>query len=398
MADEHGEERSRLQGTIVDSLTNQTTVTLFSKDRFEFSKILQQQKKEMNTQEKAFSYVERVRTYQGVASICLGLPMNGYMLYAWRYSEITTGDVVFAFTISWNIVMMIWYVSSSFPQLLKEIGHCRQALSLIRAPHEVRDIVNAKPLVIEKGNIVFENVSFHYDSNHALFHEKTVTLRAGEKTGLVGFSGGGKTSFIHLILRFFDPEKGRILIDGQDISKVTQESLRANIATIPQETSLFHRSLMDNIRYGNPKASFEEVVEAAKKAHAHEFIEKLPLGYETLIGERGLKLSGGQRQRIALARAILKNAPILILDEATSALDSMTEKYIQDSLETLMQGRTTIAIAHRLSTLNHMDRILVFHNGKITEDGTHKELLALNGAYAQMWKMQVDGMVGKDGS
>ncbi|MCH2037632.1 MAG: ATP-binding cassette domain-containing protein, partial [Rickettsiales bacterium] len=219
-------------------------------------------------------------------------------------------------------------------------------------------------------------------------NNKNIIIKPGEKVGLVGFSGSGKTTFINLILRFYDIESGTITIDGQDISTISQESLRRNIAMIPQDTSLFHRSIMDNIRYGLLDASDEEVRMAAKHAHADEFIEKLPEGYHSMVGERGIKLSGGQRQRIAIARAILKNAPILILDEATSALDSVNEKFIQDGLHNLTQNRTTIVIAHRLSTLLEMDRILVFDKGSIIEDGPHQDLLKQNGHYAYMWNMQ----------
>jgi ATP-binding cassette subfamily B protein len=221
----------------------------------------------------------------------------------------------------------------------------------------------------------------------------SVTIPAGQKVGLVGYSGNGKTTFANLILRLFDVTSGRILIDGQDIREVTQESLRAQISLIPQDPFLFHRTLLENIRYGRLDASEQDIITAAQKAHAHEFIAKLPQGYESLVGERGVKLSGGQRQRIAIARAILKNAPILILDEATSQLDSITESKIQDSLWQLMQDKTAIVIAHRLSTLLHMDRILVFGQGKIIEDGTHQDLLAKQGVYKTLWDMQVGGFL-----
>ncbi|WP_291398139.1 ATP-binding cassette domain-containing protein [Acinetobacter sp.] len=230
----------------------------------------------------------------------------------------------------------------------------------------------------------------------SLFFKINLSNTAGQKVGLVGYSGGGKSTFVNLILRLYDVTDGAILIDGQDIRDVTQDSLRENIAMIPQDPSLFHRSLMENIRYGRADSTDEEVIEAAKKAHAHEFISALPQGYDSLVGERGVKLSGGQRQRIAIARAILKNAPILILDEATSQLDSVTESLIQESLWELMQNKTTIVIAHRLSTLLHMDRILVFDKGKIVEDGTHSELLAKAGLYKTLWDAQVGGFLGDE--
>lgn len=258
---------------------------------------------------------------------------------------------------------------------------------------EIQDKPDAVSLKCNSGQITFNNVKFHYDGTEPLFQNKSITIKTGQKVGLVGYSGGGKSTFVNLILRLYDVTDGAILIDDQDICNVTQDSLRAKIAMIPQDPSLFHRTLMENIRYGKIDASDDEVIEAAKKAHAHEFISKLPQGYESLVGERGVKLSGGQRQRIAIARAILKNAPILILDEATSQLDSVTESNIQESLWELMQDKTTIVIAHRLSTLLHMDRILVFDQGKIIEDGTHQELLDKNGMYRILWNAQIDGFL-----
>jgi ATP-binding cassette subfamily B protein len=289
--------------------------------------------------------------------------------------------------------MMAWLAGLELPLLFKEIGICRQALTIIQDPHDITDALQAKPLKVTRGEIVFDHVTFHYLNHQNLFEDKTISLQAGQKVGLVGFSGSGKSTFANLILRYYDVQGGRILIDGQDISKVTQNSLREQISMIPQDPSLFHRSLMENIRYGRLDATDEEVIEASKKAHCHDFIQKMPEKYHALVGERGVKLSGGQRQRIAIARAILKNAPILILDEATSALDSVTEREIQEGLEILMEKHTTLVIAHRLSTLSGMDRILVFNEGKIVEDGTHEELIKSGGHYARMWDMQAGGFL-----
>jgi ATP-binding cassette subfamily B protein len=260
-------------------------------------------------------------------------------------------------------------------------------------PLEIVDKPNATILNCTHGKIRFDKIKFHYKGTAPLFQNKSIEIKAGQKVGLVGYSGGGKSTFVNLILRLYDITDGAILIDGQDIRDVTQDSLRTSIALIPQDPSLFHRSLMENIRYGRIDATDEEVILAAKKAHAHEFIEKLSQSYDSLVGERGVKLSGGQRQRIAIARAILKNAPILILDEATSQLDSVTESSIQESLWELMQNKTTLVIAHRLSTLLHMDRIIVFDKGVIVEDGTHAELLTNNGLYRTLWKAQVGGFL-----
>lgn len=291
------------------------------------------------------------------------------------------------------MLILTWWTAEQFVIFFKDLGLSRQALSLITVPHEIVDAPNAKPLIVNEGKIEFHNVTFNYAPHKNIFYEKNIIIEPGENIGLVGFSGSGKTTFVHLMLRFFDIQSGKILIDGQDISKVTQASLREHIAMIPQDTMLFHRTLMENIRYGREDASEKEVIEASKKAACHEFINDLPEKYHSIVGEGGVKLSGGQRQRIAIARAILKKAPILILDEATSALDSATERIIQDSLWELMQGRTTIVIAHRLSTLSRLDRILVFEDGEIIESGTHDELLEKCGHYASLWELQSDGVI-----
>jgi ATP-binding cassette subfamily B protein len=288
---------------------------------------------------------------------------------------------------------MVWFISYQMTVFVRESGTINEALTLINAMHDVVDAPDAQQLQINKGEIRFDQVTFKYQKRNLVFEDISVTLEPGKKVGLVGFSGAGKSTFVNLILRYYDITSGHILIDDQDIAKVTQNSLREHIAMIPQEPSLFHRTLMENIRYGRLDASDEEVIAASKLAHCHEFIEKLPEAYHSLVGERGVKLSGGQRQRIAIARAMLKNAPILILDEATSSLDSVTEKVIQESLTELMKGRTTIVIAHRLSTLADMDRILVFQHGKIIEDGTREELLRAQGYFAKLWDMQMDGFL-----
>lgn len=390
----HAEARTTLAGKIVDAFTNHLNIKLFSRHGFEREYLKKFQADEQRKHTKSLWYIEKMKIALGLASfIGPGVILNWYMLYSWQQGTITTGEVVFIFNTSWNITIMAWLAGLELPTLYKEIGVCKQALTVIQDVHGVVDTPDAKPLSIQNGSISFENVTFNYTPKQQVFHDKNLILNAGDKVGLVGFSGSGKTTFVHLILRYFNIDKGRILIDGHDIAKVTQDSLRTQIAMIPQDVSLFHRSLMENIRYGRPDATDEEVIEAAKKANCHEFIEKLPEKYNTLAGERGIKLSGGQRQRIAIARAILKNAPILILDEATSALDSVTEMQIQEALENLMQKRTCIVIAHRLSTLSGMDRILVFNEGKVVEEGSHNDLLNAEGHYASMWNMQAGGFM-----
>lgn len=306
--------------------------------------------------------------------------------------DLTTGNVAMIFPVTIQLTEITWKISTEFSSFFQRLGEVEEGMEAITKSHDTTDILNAADLERVNGSISFDNVSFSYDQKK-VFNDFGLAIPKGQKLGLVGQSGAGKSSLVSILLRLYDIQSGSITIDGQDISKVTQESLRRNIAVIPQDTSLFHRTLMDNIRYGRLDASDAEVIEAAKKAHAHDFVSKLPDGYQTMVGERGVKLSGGQRQRTAIARAILKDAPILILDEATSALDSESEKAIQDSLKTLMEGKTVIAIAHRLSTIAHLDRIIVMDDGQIVEDGTHDELIKNDRHYAMLWSMQSGGFL-----
>jgi ATP-binding cassette, subfamily B, bacterial len=394
LANLHAESRSVLNGKIVDSLSNHLNVKIFARYAAEIGYIWKYQNDEKSKQINSFLYLEKMKIGLGLLTIFgLNIGISWYILINWQRGIITTGEVVFIFNAAWNIAMMVWMAGMEFPQFIKDIGVCQQALSIISDSHDIIDAPDAKPLKVPHGEIIFDDVTFHYDEKKRLFQNKNIVIRAGEKVGLVGFSGSGKTTFVHLILRYFDVEEGRILIDGQDIYLVTQDSLRAQIAMIPQDPILFHRSLMENIRYGRPDATDKEVLEASKMAYCDDFVQQLPEKYNSLVGERGMKLSGGQRQRIAIARAILKDAPILILDEATSALDSVTEEFIQRSLDELMENRTTIVIAHRLSTLKGMDRIFVFDNGIIIEEGSHESLVEQNGFYAKMWGLQAGGFL-----
>lgn len=388
----HSGAVTKLNGNIVDAFSNMANIRLFARKNYELRHLANFQKVEMQRHYELLHYNAIMKVFLGSASQLFVFVMVGFGIYAWQRDWISIGELALVLS-SLNLIGLAWYMGQHLIKFYEDIGTCNEALSLLRKPHEIFDLPHARPLKITRGEIVFENVSFHYASYRNLFRDKTVTLEAGKKVGLVGFSGSGKTTFVNLILRLFDIESGRILIDGQDIKTVSQDSLRTQIALIPQDTSLFHRTLMENIRYGRLEATDAEVIAAAKRAHCHEFIEGMELGYNTLVGERGVKLSGGQRQRIAIARAMLKDAPILILDEATSSLDSITEQYIQEGLEYLMHQRTTIVIAHRLSTLSGMDRILVFKDGQIAEDGTHLSLLAANGHYAQLWHMQAGGFL-----
>lgn len=402
LSENHAESETAVAGELVDSITNSINMRIFARSDYEMSYI----ERFLNVTRKTFRakelYLIKMHLVQGW-SISI---MLGFMLYLLidlrKIKAVTIGDFALILGLVVEVAFVTWWTMEQIDELNKSIGKCKQSIKALIVPIGVKDKQNAQELVITNGQIVFDNVKFSYniseedeslEDKEQLFQNKSVVIDGGQKVGLVGYSGGGKSTFVNLILRFYDVRDGRILVDNQDIKEVTQDSLRNNIAMIPQDPSLFHRSIMENIRYGKIEATNEEVIEAAKQAEAHDFIVRLPQGYETLVGERGIKLSGGQRQRIAIARAILKNAPILILDEATSQLDSLTEESIQSSMRELMENKTTIVVAHRLSTLLHMDRILVFDKGRIVEDGSHKELLKKKGLYKTLWEAQVGGFI-----
>ena len=393
LASKWSESASTITGNLVDVLSNILSVRLFSAKSQEKKSLGGVFQNAVNAERQLEWAYLWMWIYISVSSLILQ-SFNFYFLLKGREEGwITVGDFAIVLLINISIADFFWELTKDFSEFSKLLGRITQSLRIILDKPEFQDLPGAYELKVTKGIISFEQVLFHYKGIVPLFHNKSVIIGAGQKVGLVGYSGCGKSTFVNLILRLYEVTDGAILIDGQDIRECTQDSLRKNIAMIPQDPSLFHRTLIENIRYGHIEASDELVVEAAKRAHAHDFITKLPQGYNALVGERGVKLSGGQRQRIAIARAILKNAPILILDEATSALDSVVESDIQQSLWELMQGKTTIVIAHRLSTLLHMDRILVFEMGKIVEDGTHTELLAMNGMYKSLWEAQVGGFL-----
>lgn len=394
---QQAEDMTRLHGNIVDSITNISAVRLFARRVWEKGFIRRWQTIEQESARLTAVAMFRARTVMDSMLITMLAIILLTLTLGWQKGWVTPGDIVFVVFSVFNVIRAAWQLGVEMPNFFNEIGIFEQALTIITRKQGLVDVPDAQPLQAVHGEIKFKNVHFNYIRGRDIFRDKNITIPAGQKVGLVGFSGSGKSTFVNLILRLYDLDNGRILIDGQDIAKVTQDSLRSAIAMIPQDSTLFHRSLMENIRYGRVEASDAEVLEASKLAHCHEFIGELKEGYEALVGERGIKLSGGQRQRIAIARAILKNAPILILDEATSSLDSVTEKYIQESLNMLMQQRTTIVVAHRLSTLANMDRILVFKGGTIVEDGTHQSLLATGGRYAMLWNMQAGGFLPEEG-
>jgi ATP-binding cassette subfamily B protein len=392
-AREYAAARSLVSGKIVDSVTNIMNAKLFARRDFERSYLEGYLNIEVKRARDTFWYMERIRWFQFLAAMTLMIGIITYALKIWSAGGMTVGEFAMASSLSLLLIEQARGLSRRFLDFFEYVGNINDGVSVIVRPHEVTDRDDAERLTLSNGKIEFRHVDFSYTEGRPVFSDLNVTIRAGEKVGLVGFSGSGKSTMLNVVLRLFEAQSGSILIDDQDIQRVSQESLRANIAMIPQDPMLFHRSLKENIRYGRLDASDDEVVEAAHRAHAHEFIMETEDGYDSLVGERGVKLSGGQRQRIALARAVLKDARILLLDEATSALDSVTERHIQDSLSYLMEDKTVMVIAHRLSTLAHLDRILVFDKGAIIEDGTHAELLAQEGHYARLWSMQAGGFL-----
>ncbi len=388
----YSEAKSTVSGKIVDSLSNMITVRLFARHSFENHYLLDFTNDIVVKDRRMQWHLILARTVLMLSITSMVGVMIWALLWARSKSLITVGDFVLILSLIARIVDMLWQVTNQFVRFAQEIGTCKQALSIVTQDHDIKDLPMATRLKPTLGAIAFDAITFRYNKP-PIFDDLTVHIPGGTKVGLVGFSGSGKTTFVNLILRFFELESGKIVIDNQDIATVTQTSLHNAISMIPQDTSLFHRSLMENIRYGRLDATDDEVILASKQAHCHDFIQEIPEGYAALVGERGIKLSGGQRQRISIARALLKNAPILILDEATSALDSVTEAQIQESLHHLMKNKTTLVIAHRLSTLSQMDRLLVFDNGKIVQDGTHEELLTTQGHYQTLWKLQAHGFL-----
>ncbi len=378
-------------GFFVDSVTNSFLVKSFANYFYEKRLYFKAVREAAEARQREMGKDVAIRFMSQVTFDLMTIVSYVLIFYFWYQYGLSVADVVLATSLIFGLVGAVRnmsYFASNFAQVY---GIIQDGLDLLATPNEVEDKPNAKILKIKSNRVDYDNITFQYKSGNPLFKNFSLHIMPNEKVGLVGYSGSGKSTLIKLLGRYYDIYKGQILIDNKNIAEVTQESLRKNIAVIPQESTLFNRSIMENIRYGNPKATDKQVIAAAKKAYIHDFIMTLPNGYESKVGERGVMLSGGERQRIAIARAILKNAPILILDEATSALDSESERYIQRSLKNLMKGKTVIAIAHRLSTLNEMDRLVVMDKGKILETGKHRELLAKKGAYYKFYEMQASG-------
>ena len=391
---DYADKRSELFGKFIDSITNHLPVASFTAQKHEHQLIAQMEEKVIDKREKVVTYTHLVSLVSGTMEV--SLVFFGFILmyfHLFQQGHATVGDFLMMILGIYSMLQAVKIISNRTFWLYEQIGIGQDAIRKIIVPRTIIDAPEARPLHVTQAVLQVESINFAYLPHKPVLKDVSFTVQSGEKIGLVGYSGAGKTTLVSLLLRFYDVTSGRILIDGRDITMVTQDSLRQAIAIIPQDTGLFHRSLSDNIRIARPDASDEEVINAARLAGAHDFIMHQVHGYDTLVGERGVKLSGGQRQRIAMARAFLKAAPILVLDEATSALDSLTENSIQDALDKVMAGRTTLVIAHRLSTLRRMDRILVFDHGRIVEQGTHEQLLTLNGRYAQMWAMQAGGFL-----
>jgi ATP-binding cassette, subfamily B, bacterial len=395
----NNEARAAVTGRVVDVLTNIRNVFFFANQTLEDKELKHYTGEERERRRASYRAVVRLRSIQYVMDIGMWIVFVGGALYAWVHRMIGAGDFVMITALTSSLLQTAYNLGQRIPDFYDQLGSARESIDTLIVPATVVDKADAPLLKVTSGAIHFERVAFSYDAptddkvtrSRNVVKNFELTIPAGQRVGLVGPSGAGKTTLMGLLLRMHDVVEGAIRIDGQDIREVTQQSLRRSIALIPQDTTLFHRSLLENIRYGRPEASDAEVEAAARRAHAHDFILELDHGYRTLVGERGIKLSGGQRQRIAIARAILKDAPILLLDEATSALDSHSEQIIQAAMHEAMAGKTVIAIAHRLSTVMDLDRLIVLERGRIVADGSHSELLRAGGLYAELWRRQSGG-------
>lgn len=387
------QSNGQLNGTIIEQLTNVLNIRLFNSLENEQKRIILNLEASKKGEKNLRWFVSKIMMAQGFMTVLMVAGCLLILTSSMGSHSITIGDFGLVLTMVFSITGIILSFSQDIPIFFEYLGQVVQGLELVWYKKPIKNPICSKPIIVEKGRIEFKKVNFNYPNSPILFKDKSITIFEGEKLGVVGYTGSGKSTFLNLILRLFDVYSGKILIDGQDISNVTQESLYESIAVIPQEIILFNRTILENIHYGKPNATLDEVMSASRKAQCHGFITSLPLGYSTVVGERGIKLSGGEKQRIAIARTILKNSPILLLDEATSAMDSLTEILIKKSLYELMIGKTVVAIAHRLSTLLNMDRIIVFDQGEIVEDGSHDELFNRKGLYRKLWDSQVDGFL-----
>ncbi|MBW3695314.1 ABC transporter ATP-binding protein [Vibrio sp. T187] len=401
VSSEQADARSLMTGRIVDSYTNIATVKLFSHSKRETEYAEEGMEGFLDTVHRQMRLVTGFNVWVELANYILVFTIAAISIFLWMENAISVGAIAIAISLALRINGMSKWIMWEIGGLFENMGTVIDGMKTLSKPIDIQDKPQAKPLAVPHGGITFDNVSFNYGENKGVINNLNLNIKPGEKVGLVGRSGAGKSTLVNLLLRFHDVEGGEIRIDDQVISDVTQDSLRSSIGMVTQDTSLLHRSIKDNILYGNPDASDEKLYAATKQAHAHEFIETLTdpfgnIGYDAQVGERGVKLSGGQRQRIAISRVLLKDAPLLVLDEATSALDSEVEAAIQESLIELMEGKTVIAIAHRLSTIAAMDRLIVLDKGNIVEQGSHQELIDQQGIYAQLWAHQTGGFIGDE--
>jgi ATP-binding cassette subfamily B protein len=382
----HGfaDKAARVEGELADVIGNMPLVRTFGATAREHLRFDETVGQEMFARRKSLLYLERLRLLHAAVTIILTIAMLAWAILLWQRGRASTGDVVLVCTLGFTILHSTRDLAVALVDVTQHMARLSEAIATLLQPHQLRDHPEAQPLEPKDRGIEFENVSFAYPSGDKVFDKLSLRFDAGKRTGLVGPSGGGKSTILSLLQRFYDVNQGRILIDGQDIARITQDSIRRAISFVPQDISLLHRSVFDNIRYGKPEATEAEVLKAAEAACCRDFIEALPQGFETIVGDRGARLSGGQRQRIAIARALLKDSPILLLDEATSSLDSESEEAIRQALDHLMQGRTVIAIAHRLSTLRNFDRIVVLQEGQVIQEGTPDELLHRRGPYRML--------------
>ncbi|MDE2031069.1 MAG: ABC transporter ATP-binding protein [Patescibacteria group bacterium] len=387
------EQDSKISGRLADVFSNILAVKFFSARKNEVDSFKEYTDEGAIRSKKAWFFAGRIDIIQGVFIFIIQSAILYLMITLWIKNQISTGTVVLIQTYMVIVFDRLWNLGNSLTKFMKSAADMKEMIDIFNVIPDILDPQNPEILQMKQGHLVFSNVNFTYKNGQKVFNNFNIDIKPGERIGIVGHSGAGKSTFTNLILRFSDVDSGAITIDGQNIKSVTQDDLRSAISYVPQESILFHRTIRENIAYGKLNATEEEIKEVAKKAHAHEFIEKLPYKYDTYVGERGVKLSGGERQRIAIARAMIKDAPILILDEATSSLDSISEQYIQQAFNELMNGKTTIVIAHRLSTIQKMDRIIVFEDGKISEEGTHNELISKNGNYANLWNHQIGGFI-----
>jgi len=391
---QRSEADTKASGFLADTCTNNANVKLFNGYKKEVSRMWTLNDNVRRLRLFTWNLGQIFEAVQGALSIVLEVGMLYLGIKLWQKNLITPGDFILIQAYVLNVLLRVWDFGRTIQRVYEDFADAEEMTEILNTPHEIVDSPKAKTLVVSKGIIKFEKVSFYYHDNRSIFKNFNLSITPKEKVGFVGPSGAGKTTIIKLLLRMYELSNGKVTIDGQNIAKVTQESLWASISMVPQDPILFHRSLMENIRYGKPDATDEEVLEAAKLAHCHEFISEFPEKYNTYVGERGVKLSGGERQRVAIARSILRNAPILVLDEATSSLDSESEQFIKDALAYLMKDKTVIVIAHRLSTIMKMDRIVVIDGGKIVEEGTHEALLKQkNGLYRKLWTLQAGGFI-----